>query len=355
MMSFCRQVVNKVYSDFLTRRDHHAVIQELSTRQNKYIIIFGSPIHGNLGDQAISCAEREFIEKYYPGYGVVEISSLSYRYSPSDYQKVIHTDDVLLITGGGFLGDLWENEDEFVKSVIRTFPDNSIIVMPQSVFFKENKKLIETKNFLSEYPNLFLFAREANSFQIFCNLYEKDRVFLVPDMVLSLDRKACHQSLRNGVVLCFRRDKEKTMLSSLEELICNRLISKSMKYRYIDTVDPKIISFKARDKHLKNKLNAFSKAQLVITDRLHGMIFAVITHTPCIAIDNLSRKVSGVYEWIKAFQYIKVISSNSTITSSDIDEAIMICNVATTDDASLQLQEAFYPLKEVIGACLEKR
>lgn len=355
MISFGRQVLNKVHSEFLTRRDHRAVIQELNARRNKYIIIFGSPIHGNLGDHAISCAERVFIEKHFPECGVVEVSSLSYCYSPSDYQKVISPDDILMITGGGFLGDLWENEDIFVKNVIQSFPNNSIIVMPQSVFFRNEEKLFETQRFLSNYPNLFLFAREVNSFQLFCNLYEKKRVFLVPDMVLSLERKTDQHLLRNGILLCFRRDKEKTMHSSLEKLICDSILSNSIKYRYIDTVDPRIISFKARNKQLNKKLDAFSKAELVITDRLHGMIFSVITHTPCIAIDNLSRKVSGVYEWIKALPYVKIINSDSTITSSDINEAMMIRNTVTTEGVLPQLQEAFYPLKEVIRNCLEKR
>lgn len=48
---------------------------------------------------------------------------------------------------------------------------------------------------------------------------------------------------------------------------------------------------------------------MVITDRLHGMIFAAITGTPCIAFDNISKKVSGVYKWIESLEYIKVVNS----------------------------------------------
>ena len=145
------------------------------------------------------------------------------------------------------------------------------------------------------------------------------------------------------------------MHSSLEKRISDSLLSESIKYRYIDTVDSRIISFKARNKHLNNKLDVFLKAELVITDRLHAMIFSTITHTPCIAYDNLSRKVSGVYEWIKALPYVKIINSDSTVTLSDINETRRVCNAVTTEDVFLQLQENFYPLKEVIRNCLEKR
>ena len=34
----------------------------------------------------------------------------------------------------------------------------------------------------------------------------------------------------------------------------------------------------------------------MITDRLHGMIFAYITNTPCIAIDNSNGKVKNFYK-----------------------------------------------------------
>ena len=47
--------------------------------------------------------------------------------------------------------------------------------------------------------------------------------------------------------------------------------------------------------YVYNKLTEFASARLVITDRLHGLIFSAITNTPCIAFDNLSGKVHGTY------------------------------------------------------------
>ena len=105
---------------------------------------------------------------------------------------------------------------------------------------------------------------------------------------------------------------------------------------------------------MKKKLAAFSEVKLVITDRLHGMLFSAITHTPCIAIDNLSRKVSGVYEWIKALPYVKIIHASATVTITDINDAMMLCDTAN-EEVFMQLQEEFDPLKEVIKNCLEKR
>ena len=46
---------------------------------------------------------------------------------------------------------------------------------------------------------------------------------------------------------------------------------------------------------------------MVITDRLHGMIIAALANTPCLAFDNLSKKVSGVNAWIKNLDYVKCV------------------------------------------------
>ena len=59
---------------------------------------------------------------------------------------------------------------------------------------------------------------------------------------------------------------------------------------------------------MEKKLLEFSRAKLIITDRLHGMIFAALAETPCIALDNLSKKVSGVYQWISYLDYITIVS-----------------------------------------------
>ena len=45
--------------------------------------------------------------------------------------------------------------------------------------------------------------------------------------------------------------------------------------------------------------NSFGNRKLIITDRLHGMIFSAITNTPCIALANSTGKVKGVYDWIR--------------------------------------------------------
>ncbi|MBQ7221650.1 MAG: polysaccharide pyruvyl transferase family protein [Synergistaceae bacterium] len=53
-------------------------------------------------------------------------------------------------------------------------------------------------------------------------------------------------------------------------------------------------------------LRRVAGAELVVTDRLHGMLFAAITGTPCVAFDNKTGKVHSVYEWIAGCEYVQV-------------------------------------------------
>ena len=83
-----------------------------------------------------------------------------------------------------------------------------------------------------------------------------------------------------------------------------------------DTIVDFPFSQKMRGKVLENKLNEFKKAKLVLTDRLHGMIFAAITGTPCVAMDNYNHKVRGVYQLMKHIEYIEYVYNIHEIPSS---------------------------------------
>ena len=54
-------------------------------------------------------------------------------------------------------------------------------------------------------------------------------------------------------------------------------------------------------------LNKYRKSQLVITDRLHGMIFAAITSTPCIALGNYNHKIKACSKTLEHLGYIQYI------------------------------------------------
>jgi len=87
-------------------------------------------------------------------------------------------------------------------------------------------------------------------------------------------------------------------------------------YRDTDTLES--ILQKEREHRLRDIWKDFSTAELVITDRLHGMIFAAITGTPCIALDNSTGKIANSYNWIQSLGYIKFVPRDEYSRLKDI-------------------------------------
>lgn len=272
-------------------------------------ILIGSPLHGNIGDHAISIAERKFLFDHFSENAVVEIPGNYFKYLKKFLVQLIRKKDIILISGGGFLGNLWINEEAMVRQVILCFPQNSIYILPQTVYYSVNdagqKELAESKRIYSTHNRLSMFLRERNSFEFArTNFGKLHYIGCVPDMVLYLDFSKPRLK-RNNILFCFREDKERRLEHEDAVAIHTYFHSKGYQIVLTSTVLPKEIPFKHREEAFQTKLTEFKTSRLVITDRLHGMLFAAITATPCIALDNLSKKVRGVYEWISDLDYIK--------------------------------------------------
>ena len=111
-------------------------------------------------------------------------------------------------------------------------------------------------------------------------------------------------------------------------------------------VDHNVFMFD-RNKELKKLFETFAGAKLVVTDRLHAMIFSSILKVPCLAYNNVSGKVFGVYDlWLKKCDYVK------TFTDKDsFDENIKkVSNAYITSDSiellATDFKDLAYKIKE---------
>ena len=141
------------------------------------------------------------------------------------------------------------------------------------------------------------------------NFKKAKGIFLLPDLVLTLEFN--RSTNRKEILVVLRKDKEKII--DRENILRQIKLENA---RETTTVINKNISLKRREFVFGEKIEEFLNARLVITDRLHAMIFAAITGTPCVALDNKSKKVSGVYEWIKNLEYVKFCNSINDINNN---------------------------------------
>jgi exopolysaccharide biosynthesis predicted pyruvyltransferase EpsI len=287
-----------------------------STSSKKRLLLIGTPMHGNLGDHAIALAEKDFFKKYITGIYLIEIPMPELLGIKDKMKNYINEKDVIVISGGGWLGNLWKHNEYIVRDIIEYYPNNRIIIMPQTIYFDNtldgNKEKALSKQIYSKHPNLVLCLRDKSSYELVKDnklIQNLGNCILMPDMAFGINKKNNNKN-RDGILLCFRKDIEKKISFRDVRKIKEHLWKKGEKTAFTTTVYIKYkIDLNDREKLLDEKLDEYAKAKLIITDRLHSMIFAAIVGTPCVIFDNITGKVEGVYDWIKNLDYIKLATS----------------------------------------------
>lgn len=285
---------------------------ELIAKKNKKnkIWILDACDHFNLGDQAILMAELEFLKDNFNEYEVIPVGLGKYERYITDLKKYIVEEDYIFLHGGGNFGNYYKNAEKIRRDIIKRFPNNKVILFPQTIYFTQdkegNEELLKSIDIYSAHKNLILVAREKTSYKKMCENFKNNKVILTPDIVMYLNRSNLKTN-RSGALLCCRDDMEGVLSKSDKIELENQLKHVFTDVRITDTVGGN--NFKA----VENKFNEFRESKLVITDRIHGMIFAAITGTPCIALSNYNYKVKGTYEWIKHLGYIKFANNINDI------------------------------------------
>lgn len=291
-------------------RNIYTDIMNYKKNQSNPVFLIFTPEHHNLGDHAIAYAEKKILDELNLPYFEVtnkQLEMLNYYKFMSVFNGAM-----ILITGGGNLGSLWTWIENINREIIKNNPDSLIVILPNTIYYGKSEDdlvyLEESKKIYNSHKYLYMYAREKASYEYMKGIY--NNVKLIPDMVLSL--KYSSNALRNGCILCLRDDREAVLSDDSKEIIKNiadRLFDKNVLYS--DTVIDYPVAVCNRRSELIKKLYTFSSSQLVITDRLHGMIFAAITGTNCIVLDSKSPKLRGCYEWIKHLDYIRFVDDIS--------------------------------------------
>lgn len=317
-------------------------------KASKKVIIANTPEYRNLGDQAILLSEIEFLKQVAPDYQIIELPSyVIHNYSYRKLKKIIGN-NLLLIQAGGYLGTIWINEEENVRKILSLFPDNPTIILPQTVTFSKDtygsKQKKITKAIYKNCKTLKLFVRDQKSVTIANELVGEENVHLVPDMVVGYapDFNLSNTKSKSGCLLCLRQDKEKVLDNEKTQLLeqtLNRLFPNSP-LRYTDTVITEQITKDNRFSAVCKKIEEFAQAEIIVTDRLHGMLFSALAGTPCLVLNNENKKVEGVYQWIKNLPYIQFIDDLSTLEAS----LIKLKNCSNTNYSRTQYRPEYNSL-----------
>lgn len=268
-------------------------------RSDKRVFFLDAPAYGNIGDQAIALGMETFIADVLPENRQIEITEDKLPSNIQWIKNTIRTNDIICLTGGGNMGVMYQRYESVRRLVIRTFPNNPIIIFPQTFDYGDSKYAArELKRAEKEYgavEKLVLCARDEESYTQMKMHFPKAKVIFCPDIVLYLDYRK-HFEKTDDVGICLRDDKERVLTDEQQCQIRDLYLGAKQLTTFDESELP--ITWKNRKSVVERKLEEFGTKRLILTDRLHGTIFAFITNTPCIAFPNTNGKVERICNYL---------------------------------------------------------
>lgn len=311
--NFIKKFLYKLTSYKNLLKKYLPVFNEHKKNKDMVFVVY-TPAHENLGDHAIALAEMALLDEM--GIRYTEITTPEIHKLKEFRLLKLFNNTKVFINGGGNLGTLWFDVETMFRDIILAAPKADILIFPSTIYYEETdfgrKEFEKSKIIYNSHKSLTLYARENISYEIMKQAY--NNVKLVPDMVFSLNK--CEKNItRDGAIICLRNDLERTLTEEDEAFIYEQTYQLfGGKIIKTDMCVGHDIPAEKRNCELNEKFEQFRNAKLVITDRLHCMIFCVITGTPCVVINSKSPKVKGCYDWVKDFEYIKFADNLSDIT-----------------------------------------
>jgi len=292
-------------------RDRVGTIARLIPREHP-VVYLDYPVHTNIGDLLIEWGTERFFEQ--GEYNVVE------RRSAHDFCDCVSAslppDATIVLHGGGNFGDLYDLHQPFRERIIEAFPRHRIVMLPQTIHFQSSERLRRAAEVFSRHDNLTVCVRDYASLEFFRHHFQNP-VHLMPDMAHCLwGEMPSTPTLDSGqrrTLLFTRTDKEGRPMDGLPSGTSaptdwQNVIApyETLVFRALRKLHYKHCAFGGqRSLHpawrlIRNRLIVKGRRlidgyDVVITNRLHAAILALLMSREVVMMDNSNRKLSEYY------------------------------------------------------------
>ena len=281
--------------------------------REKEVYLVGFPDHPNVGDSAIWLSTIAIFEN-------LDIKILGCirenAFIGKRLLRKLGNDEnlVFVYKGGGDLGGRYPHVESLIAQLLKSFPNSMHVIFPQSVELTDKSRLGEFLILTRERDNLFIFARDRTSHD-----HLKDNgfnVFLTRDIVHQMKLTSSANDVQ-GVALLMRNDPEKLVeieyysdeywrmfdwpTETYKNKIRCKFVRASQKFKGLrSSFLSSLISLEATRKlaseRLSRGIDRINTSNVVISDRLHGVLIAHLIGKKVYAIDNLNGKVHNYVE-----------------------------------------------------------
>lgn len=305
------------------------------------VFYLGIAAHSNLGDMAQYYCIHNWINVNYENYNLIEIEAdtvVETRFGFIDLLKRhFKPQDIIIFQSGYTTQDLGGVHDLMHREIIKALPDARILMMPQTIFFKNPDNERRSSMIYNSASNMLFLARDKVSYDKAKEMMPDIRVKLYPDIVTSLIGKYDFSHKRHGICLCRRNDGEKFYtdleLDNLTDRL-NELTDVKVGDTTLNVPSKKLRN--ERESYILKQIEEYSRYEVVITDRYHGTIFSLAAGTPVVIIKTNDHKVVTGADWFKG------IYDDYIYVANDLDDAYQISCSILSKELSHKLLPIFY-------------
>lgn len=331
---------------------------------DKKIYFIGTPNHYNVGDHIISYATDCFLRANFPRNEIVEISINEFAKKKSLLVKTVRPNDLIVMQGGGNMGNVYPTNERVRREIIGLFPRNRIFIFPETMYYTPDtdgiRDQLKAKKLYNRARELTICARENVSYSQMLEDYNNAQVLLMPDIVLALgvygmiDMKRGKNILQNTASLFIRSDLESRLNQREKEFLEKSLVDMNFNYKYEDMIYNHMRGYAGRANRtvmVRSKFQSIAGSSVVVTDRLHAMILAALTETPCVVLANYNHKVRSFYEtWLYPLKYIIMADSVNEVP----DKIIMVMHERRNREDGVRLwMPHFARLAQILSDALQ--
>ncbi|WP_166657733.1 polysaccharide pyruvyl transferase family protein [Ilumatobacter fluminis] len=298
-------------------------------RSGTDVALLDVPNQRNIGDSLIWLGELEYLRALQAKIAyVADITT----YDPSALRAAMPS-GVVLIHGGGNLGDVWLGHQDHRERLVGDLVDYPIVQLPQSVHFRSRERAALANDRLAQHGSLTALLRDDESMRRATDLLPDVDTLFCHDMALGAAINRSVPSIPLNVLLVLaRQDREAasglghipvdwvpeirleredwttprvTGLAGTAARLATKpghLGAKLRRKLGTQPVSATLMSAHQLALSSRNRLNVdrgvelLEKYPVIVTDRLHAHVMSALLGIPHITLDNDSRKVSAVYK-----------------------------------------------------------
>lgn len=273
------------------------------------------PDYPNIGDVLIFEGERQFLRTLpYRCKEMSTMTSFAYRLPK------IPMSDLLVLSGGGYFGDLWPKEGPaFQAKILEAYPENPMVILPQSVCFTSKENLESAVRRYGAHKNLTICLRDRASYEFVIKHFSNPAV-LAPDMAFysGIERFA-DECWSGRKLFILRKDKEQKRTALVDQYCQDEDFEKAdwptMEAKdWLDRVKNRLRAHPAlgakmldwftagpyRRNRIRRGIDFIKPYSEVVSTRLHGGIMAMMLGKDVTFLDNSYGKIRALYEtWLR--------------------------------------------------------